>query len=96
MKTSSYTEEIIVKNYAFNKAPRCGAKVKNNNGWPCRCPAVRGKNRCRVHGGARGSGARRGNVNALKQGFTTSGIKKFRQMVKIVICQSAELLLEVD
>src|SRR5262249_40633900 len=31
------------------KAPRCGAK--NRRGEPCRCPAMRGKRRCRLHGG---------------------------------------------
>lgn len=45
MKTTSRTES---KYYAFESAPRCGAKTKNNNGKPCRCPAIRGKARCRV------------------------------------------------
>jgi len=30
-------------------APRCGARTRN--GTPCRCPAVRSKKRCRLHGG---------------------------------------------
>jgi hypothetical protein len=30
-------------------APRCGAK--NRRGLPCRAPAMRGKRRCRLHGG---------------------------------------------
>jgi hypothetical protein len=30
-----------------------------------------GKKRCRLHGGAAGSGAPRGNKNALKSGFYT-------------------------
>ncbi|WP_423228900.1 hypothetical protein [Sphingomonas jatrophae] len=29
---------------------------------------MRGKKRCRMHGGARGSGAPKGNSNALKHG----------------------------
>ena len=33
---------------------------------PCRSPAVKGRKRCRMHGGAAGSGARAGNTNALK------------------------------
>jgi uncharacterized protein YjcR len=45
---------------------RCGARTRNGNA--CRAPAVRGKRRCRMHGGARGSGAPRGNQNALKHG----------------------------
>jgi hypothetical protein len=34
-------------------------------------PAVSGKKRCRMHGGATGSGAPRGNKNALKSGLYT-------------------------
>src|ERR1041385_1352231 len=33
----------------YMKAPRCGAR--NRQGQPCRCPAIRGKQRCRLHGG---------------------------------------------
>jgi hypothetical protein len=33
----------------FMKAARCGAR--NRQGQPCRCPAMRGKRRCRLHGG---------------------------------------------
>ncbi|HEM1533349.1 TPA: hypothetical protein U0Z67_000827 [Legionella pneumophila] len=75
MKTTSRAEK---KHYAFESAPRCGARTKGNQGKPCRCPAVRGKARCRVHGGARGSGARIGNTNALKHGATTIESKTFK------------------
>lgn len=51
----------------FSKAPRCGAKTRK--GTPCKSPCVRGKKRCRMHGGARGSGAPQGNKNAFKHGF---------------------------
>ena len=37
-------------------SPRCGAKTRSGNA--CRSPAVRGKKRCRMHGGALGSGHR--------------------------------------
>jgi len=40
-------------------SPRCGARTRS--GKPCRSPAVRGRRRCRMHGGAPGSGAPRGN-----------------------------------
>ncbi|ASQ47451.1 hypothetical protein [Legionella clemsonensis] len=46
MKTTSRTEK---KRYAFESAPRCGARTKGNHGKPCRCPAVKGKAHCRVH-----------------------------------------------
>ena len=47
-------------------SPRCGAKTRS--GTPCRSPAVRGKKRCRMHGGAKGSGVPIGNQNALRHG----------------------------
>jgi hypothetical protein len=48
---------------------RCGAKSRS--GKPCKSPAAHGKKRCRMHGGALGSGAPRGNKNALKHGRYT-------------------------
>ena len=48
-------------------APRCGAKTRK--GTPCAAPAVHGKRRCRMHGGAKGSGAQPGNTNAWKHGW---------------------------
>jgi len=48
---------------------RCGAKTRS--GRPCNSPSVHGKKRCRMHGGALGSGAPRGNKNALKHGRYT-------------------------
>lgn len=82
MKTTSCNE---LKHYAFDRAPRCGAKTKRNNGAPCMAPAVRGKQRCRIHGGAKGSGAQIENTNALKHGCTTQAIKRFRKAVKEAI-----------
>ena len=43
------------------KAPRCGAKTRA--GHPCRQASVRGRARCRMHGGAKGSGGPRGDRN---------------------------------
>ena len=50
----------------MNRAPRCLAR--NRQGKPCQSPAVKGKRRCRLHGEAEGSGAPKGNQNALKHG----------------------------
>src|SRR3954463_6190039 len=49
---------------------RCGAKTRN--GSPCRTWRVTGKSRCRMHGGARGSGAPKGSRNGSYKhgGFT--------------------------
>ena len=52
------------------KAPRCGAKTRA--GHPCRQAAVGGRARCRMHGGAKGSGGPRGNRNGnFKHGLWT-------------------------
>jgi hypothetical protein len=44
----------------FQKARQCGARTKS--GKPCRSPATK-KGRCRLHGGARGSGGPPGMRN---------------------------------
>ncbi|HKH03153.1 MAG TPA: HGGxSTG domain-containing protein [Bradyrhizobium sp.] len=41
-------------------APRCGARTRS--GGSCRSPAIKGKARCRMHGG-KGSGAPHGERN---------------------------------
>jgi hypothetical protein len=44
----------------FQKARQCGARTKS--GKPCRSPATK-KGRCRLHGGASGSGGPPGERN---------------------------------
>jgi hypothetical protein len=81
--------------YAFDNAPRCGARAKVSNGKPCCCPAMRGKSRCRLHGGAKGSGAPIGNTNALVHGDNTGAVKAFKQTVKQTIRSTKALLKEM-
>ncbi len=78
MKTTSCTEK---QQYAFNTAPRCNAKTKRK-GTPCCSPATRGNKRCRMHGGAKGSGGTPGNQNAWKHGHTTKEARSFRKKIK--------------
>jgi len=60
-------------------SPRCGAKIRS--GGSCRSPAVRGKRRCHMHGGALESGAPRGNQNARKHGrFAREAIAERKQI----------------
>lgn len=92
MKTTSCTEQT---SYAFDNAPRCGARTKHNNGKPCRCPAVKGARRCRIHGGAKGSGGQKNNQNALKHGLMTSKIKNFKKAVKVIINRSKQLITDI-
>lgn len=64
---------------AMLKSPRCGAKTRI--GGACRAPAVHGKPRCRMHGGAKGSGAPRANQNARKHGrFTGEAVAERREI----------------
>jgi hypothetical protein len=78
----------MIRNHRRNttnmlSSPRCGAKTRS--GSPCKSPAVHGKRRCRMHGGAPGSGAPRNNRNAVKHGhFTREAIEKRRRMRDLV------------
>jgi hypothetical protein len=72
---------------------RCGAKTRS--GHPCRSPSVRGKKRCRMHGGAAGSGAPRGNKNALKSGLYTREEIAARKRVRNLIQQSRRLIKQL-
>jgi hypothetical protein len=55
----------------MQQAKRCGARTRA--GGTCEAPAVRGAARCRMHGG-KGSGAPKGNRNALRQGLYTKQV----------------------
>jgi hypothetical protein len=68
------------------KSARCGAKTRS--GAPCQAPAVSGKARCRMHGGALGSGAPKGNSNALKHGLFTAEAIEERKTLRDLIRQS--------
>jgi len=74
-------------------SPRCGAKIRS--GGSCRSPAVRGKRRCRMHGGAPESGAPRGNQNARKHGrFTRAAIAE-RKRIHALLADAQKLLQEL-
>jgi hypothetical protein len=75
-------------------SPRCGAKTRS--GKPCASPAVQGKKRCRMHGGAPGSGAPRGNRNALKHGNYTREAIAGRRKLKDLLRESRKLLQQFE
>ncbi len=64
-------------------SPRCGARTRT--GSTCASPAIRARARCRMHGGAAGSGAPRGNRNALKDGFHTAEARSRRRALNAFI-----------
>ena len=74
-------------------SPRCGAKIRT--GGSCRAPAVRGKRRCRMHGGAHGSGAPRRNRNARKHGLFTGDTIAGRKQIEALLADVRKLLREM-
>ena len=73
---------------------RCGAKTRM--GSPCRSPAVAGKKRCRMHGGAKGSGAPIGNRNAYKSGEYTKEAIEARRAIRALIRDAGNFLEEFE
>ncbi|MGY3609933.1 MULTISPECIES: HGGxSTG domain-containing protein [unclassified Bradyrhizobium] len=71
-------------------SPRCGAKTRS--GGSCRSPAVHGKKRCRMHGGAQGSGAPRANQNARKHGLFTRDAIAERRQIRALLGEARKLL----
>jgi hypothetical protein len=63
------------------KASRCGAKTRA--GHPCRQAAVKGRSRCRMHGGAKGSAGPRGKRNGnFKYGLHTHEAKSLHRAMR--------------
>jgi glucans biosynthesis protein len=58
-------------------------------------PAVSGKNRCRMHGGAAGSGAPKRNINALKHGHYMREAIAERQSLESLLRASRELISKI-
>jgi hypothetical protein len=78
----------------MRQSPRCGARTRS--GTSCQAPAVAGKRRCRMHGGAAGAGAPRGNRNALKHGLSTREVIEQRKAVNALLRRSRKILEEID
>ena len=74
-------------------SPRCGAKTRTSGA--CRSPAVSGKKRCRMHGGAHGSGAPRANQNARKHGLFTGEAIAERRQIQALLGEARKLLEEM-
>jgi hypothetical protein len=74
-------------------SPRCGAKTRNLG--PCRAPAVCGKQRCRMHGGAPESGAPGGNQNARRRGLFTADAIAERNQIEALLDEARKLLREM-
>ena len=63
--------------------PRCGARTRV--GGPCQCPAMRGRKRCRLHGGlspGAPTGSRNGN---FKDGSWTKEAREERRWLRSLV-----------
>ncbi len=65
-------------------------------GGSCRSPAVRGKKRCRMHGGAKGSGAPKNNQNAVKHGTYTKEAFQQRAQMREIFREAKKLLNDIS
>lgn len=84
-----------MSDHARNTGPmlvslRCGAKTRS--GGACRSPAVHGNKRCRMHGGAQGSGAPSANQNARKHGLFTRDAIAERKQIQALLGEARKLL----
>ena len=77
----------------MRQSPRCGAKTRK--GTPCAAPAVSGKARCRMHGGAAGSGTPAGNQNALKLGLYTAEEHALKRHISQLIRDSRKIIAKI-
>lgn len=84
--TKPYTRDVR----AMLASKRCEAKTRS--GTSCKSPAVKGKVRCRMHGGAKGSGGQVGNRNAFKHGLSTREMINHRKMINQMLRDGRNLL----
>jgi hypothetical protein len=79
----------------LRQAPQCGAKTRR--GTVCRAKAANGKGRCRLHGGALGSGAPSGPRNGnYRHGRETKEAIAERQFMRALLRQSRELVRQAN
>ena len=78
----------------MHRSPRCRARTRK--GSPCRSPAVNCRNRCRMHGGAKGSGGQLGNSNAKKHGRYTQAAVADRRALSALLREARDLLSELE
>jgi hypothetical protein len=77
MEINPMNQDLATRLNNVRGAARCGAKTRQ--GTACQCPAIRGRSRCRIHGGL-SPGAPRGvqNGNFVDGYFTAEAIEERR------------------
>lgn len=76
----------------LTKLPRCTAKAKST-GNLCRQPAMK-NGKCYWHGG-KGSGAPKGNLNALKDGHYTAEAIAEKKFIRKLMNESRKIIKKV-
>ena len=77
------------------RAPRCGARTRA--GSPCKQAAVNGRRRCRMHGGAQGSGGPLGQRNGnYRNGRFTKRAAETKRWVKELLEQANAACAKMD
>jgi hypothetical protein len=71
-------------------APGLALRSPDPRRQPVPLAAVKERERCRMHGRARGSGAQPGNRNALRNGRDSRELIEFRRAVRELLRESAE------
>ena len=68
----------------LTNAPLCLARTRA--GTPCRCPAMKGKARCRIHGGAKGTGAPKGERIGMWRhgGDTQEAVALWKAAIQVI------------
>jgi hypothetical protein len=83
-KKTKPVERLTREPLPLRLAPRCLARTRS--GTPCQKPAPKGKKRCRLHGGAEGSGAPGGERNgAYRHGLYTREAIAERKIMRALI-----------
>jgi glucans biosynthesis protein len=70
----------------LRQAPRCGAR--NRAGEPCRCPAIRGRRRCRLHGGLSPGAPRGGGNGNFRHGDFTREAIQHRKWLRALLAEA--------
>jgi hypothetical protein len=75
--------------WRLRRAPRCLARSRRS-GQPCKSPAMRGKKRCRLHGGG-STGAPKGRANGnYRHGLRTRELVEMKRAVRVFLATARE------
>lgn len=82
-----------------SSAPRCGARTRTPDKRPCRAPAVKGRARCRMHGGASTGpvtpeGRERSRRATLTHGYYTAEAIEARRLARQETWEAAKRRIE--